>query len=232
MDLLKTIAIIAVLATAVTDWLAVARGWKKTEYLAKPATMLILLGYLVLAGGLVEIPLMCFGLGILFSLAGDIFLMISFYRFSDRWFIPGLFAFLMAHLSYIAGLYIPFGSASPVWAFGISIILALTGARIIRRIVAGVTGKGLRRMVAPVIAYGTVITLMLLSAVLTLYRAEWKLSAAGLVSLGAILFYASDTILAWNKFVTPVKNGRVLNMVTYHLGQIALVAGIVIQYGK
>ncbi len=232
MDLLKTIAIIAVLAAAVTDWLAVARGWKKIEYLAKPATMLILLGYLVLAGGLVEIPLMCFGLGILFSLAGDVFLMISFYRFSDRWFIPGLFAFMMAHLSYIAGLNIPFGSASPLWAFGLSIILALTGARIIRRIVAGVTGKGLRRMVAPVIAYGTVITLMLLSAVLTLYRVEWKFAAAGLVSLGAILFYASDTILAWNKFVTPVKNGRVLNMMTYHLGQIALVAGIVFQYGK
>lgn len=232
MTLLKTITIIAVLVMAATDWLAVARGWKKVEYLAKPATMLILLGFLVLAGGFVEIPLMCFGLGILFSLAGDIFLMISFYRFSDRWFIPGLFAFLMAHLSYIAGLNIPFGSASPLWAFGISIILALTGARIIRRIVAGVTGKGLRRMVAPVIAYGTVITLMLLSAILTLYRVEWKPSAAGLVSLGAILFYFSDTILAWNKFVNPVKNGRILNMVTYHLGQIALVAGMVIQYGK
>jgi hypothetical protein len=73
---------------------------------------------------------------------------------------------------------------------------------------------------------------MLLSAILTFYRVDWKPSASGLVSLGAILFYFSDIILAWNKFVKPVRNGRVMNMITYHLGQIALVSGVLLQFGK
>ena len=230
--MLKTILMICLFAAALTDWLAVARCWKKLEYLAKPATMLLLFGYLALAGGFRSTPLICFGLGLFFSLAGDVFLMLNFYRFSNRWFIPGLLAFLLAHVAYIIGLNIPLTGASPVWAIGIGIVLALTAARVLRRIVEGVRAKGIRRMVAPVVAYGTVITLMLLSAMLTLYRPDWKTSASGLVALGAILFYSSDVILAWNKFVRPVRNGRLLNMVAYHLGQIALIAGVVIQFGK
>ena len=66
---------------------------------------------------------------------------------------------------------------------------------------------------------------------MTIYRTDWKTSASGMVSLGAILFYFSDIILAWYKFVRPIKNGRLMNMIAYHLGQIALISGIVIQYG-
>ena len=77
-----------------------------------------------------------------------------------------------------------------------------------------------------------VITLMLLSALLTLNNPVWKTSASGLVAGGAILFYFSDVLLAWNKFVNPIKNGRLANMILYHLGQAALVAGVIIQFGK
>ena len=55
------------------------------------------LGILALVGGFGSLPLICFGLGIFFSLAGDVFLMVSYVRFSDRWFLPGLVAFLLAH---------------------------------------------------------------------------------------------------------------------------------------
>jgi uncharacterized membrane protein YhhN len=92
--------------------------------------------------------------------------------------------------------------------------------------------KGLKRLVVPVVVYGTVITLMLLSALLTFYRADWKTSAAGLVGAGAILFYFSDITLAWNKFVSPIKNSRLVNMILYHLGQFALVAGIMLQFQR
>ncbi|HEX7620349.1 MAG TPA: lysoplasmalogenase [Anaerolineales bacterium] len=230
--MITTLLLIAVLFTAVVDWAAVAKGWKVTETIAKPLTMVLLFGYLVLAGGFGSTPLICFGLGITFSLAGDIFLLVSYTRSSNRWFLPGLAAFLLAHVSYIIGLNSPMGEPSPLWAIGIGIILGLAAARVLRRILTGVLEKGLRQMVVPVIAYGTVITLMLLSAILTIYRVEWKASASGLVSLGAILFYFSDIILAWNKFVKPIRNGRVMNMVAYHLGQMALIAGVVIQFGR
>lgn len=230
--MLKIILLTIAFVAAVCDWFAVARGWKRVEYLAKPIVMVILLAYLWLVGGFGTLPLVCFGLGLAFSLAGDIFLMISFYRFSDRWFFPGLASFLMAHIAYIVGLNIPLGGGSPILAIGLGVVLALTASRILRRVVAGIHAKGLPRMVVPVVAYGTIITLMLLSALLTLYRADWELSASGLVGLGAALFYFSDTLLAWNRYVQPVRNGRILNMAAYHLGQIALVVGVVIQFGK
>jgi uncharacterized membrane protein YhhN len=230
--MLTLLLFIAVLAAAVADWVAVAKGWKKIEYVTKPITMVFLFGCLALAGDFSTTPLIFFGLGIFLSLAGDIFLMISFARFSDRWFLPGLAAFLLAHVAYIIGLNIPLGEPSPLWAIGIGILLAMTAARVLRRILAGVREKGLPRLVFPVVAYGTVITLMLLSAILTMYRVDWKTSASGLVSVGAILFYSSDIILAWNKFVKPIRNGRVMNMVAYHLGQIALIAGALLQFGK
>jgi uncharacterized membrane protein YhhN len=217
---------------AAIDWVAVAKGWKKIEYIAKPATMLILFGLLALVGGFGSLPLTCFALGILFSLAGDVFLMFSYARFSDRWFIPGLIAFILAHIAYIIGLNSPLPNVSPIWSLGMAVILALTAARILKRIIAGVQQKGLRRLVLPVRMYGMVITLMVLSALLTLSSPEWKVSASVLVALGAVLFYFSDILLAWNKFIIPIKYGRLANMILYHLGQFALVAGVILQFGK
>ena len=48
---------------------------------------------------------------------------------------------------------------------------------------------------------------MLLSALLTLAADTWQAGAAILVSAGALLFFLSDTLLAWNKFVTPFRMG-------------------------
>jgi uncharacterized membrane protein YhhN len=217
--------LIIVLAVAVVDWIAVAKGWKKVEYLAKPWTMAALFLVLALVGRFSSLPLIFFGLGILFSLAGDVFLM-----FSDRWFIPGLVSFLLAHVAYIAGFNIPLPVVSPTWALVVALVLAFSAARLLRRIVAGLAAKGERKLISPVVVYGMVITLMLLSAMLTLFRLEWKATPAALVSVGAMLFFYSDAILAWIKFVAPIKNGRMMNMITYHLGQIALIAGVLIQF--
>ena len=217
---------------AVADWVAVAKSWKTVEYIAKPAAMLVLIGLLMIFCGLGSLPLISFGLGTFFSLAGDIFLMLSFYRFSNRWFVPGLIAFLLTHLAYIIGLNSPLPKGSLIWSLGLAVVLALTAARILRRILAGIRQKGLLRLERPVGIYGMVITLMVLSALLTLDNAAWKISAAGLVAVGAILFYFSDIILAWNKFVGPIKNGRLANMILYHLGQFALVTGVLLQFGK
>jgi uncharacterized membrane protein YhhN len=120
---------------------------------------------------------------------------------------------------------------SALWAIVIGIILALAAVRVLQPILAGLREKGQGKLVVPVAVYGTVITIMLLSAILTILRTDWKTSASGLVSLGAILFYFSDIILARNKFVRPIRNGRVMNMVAYHLGQIVLITGVILQFG-
>ena len=215
---------------AAADWLAVAKGWKRLEYLAKPGAMLVLLGLLTLDGGFASLPLTCFWAGIFLSLLGDVFLMVSYARLSNRWFLAGLACFLLVHVAYAIGLNIPLSGIPVLWGLGVALVLALTACRLLGRILAGVRAKGLRRLVAPVAAYGMVITLMLLSALLTLCRTDWKPSAAGLAALGAGLFFLSDVLLAWNRYVTPVRKGRLLNMIAYHLGQAALVAGCILQF--
>jgi uncharacterized membrane protein YhhN len=92
--------------------------------------------------------------------------------------------------------------------------------------------QGQDRLVYPVTFYSLVITTLLYAAMTTISNPEWKTGASFLVSAGAFLFFISDVILAWNKFVTPIKNGRILNIAAYHLGQIGLIAGVIIQYGK
>ncbi len=225
--MLTTILLIAVFIAAAADWAAVAKGWKRIEYFAKPITMVLLFGYLAAAGGFGSTLLISFVVGIIFSLGGDIFLMLS-----NRWFIAGLAAFLFAHICYIIGLNTLFGKPSLLWALVIGFVLAYSAARILRPILAAIREKGLGKLGLPVAVYGMVITLMLLSAILTIFRADWKISAAGLVSVGAFLFYFSDVILAWNKFVKPIQNGRLMNMIAYHLGQIALITGAVIQFSR
>lgn len=218
--------LILVFLAAAADWAAVAKGWKKTEYIVKPATMLLLFVWLVVLSRLRGV-LIWFGLGLLFSLGGDVFLMIS-----DRWFLAGLGAFLVAQMMYIIGLNMPLPDVSPVWSLGLALVLGVSSARVLRQITGGLAAKGLGRLIIPVLVYGMIITVMLLSAMLTLFRADWQSTPALIVSVGAILFYFSDLLLARDRFVNPVRNGRLFNMVLYHLGQIGLIVGAVLQFRK
>jgi len=217
---------IAALVFAALESLAL---WKKSrllEYLAKPAVMVVLFLWLWTSTGLSGASLW-FGLGILLSLTGDILLMVSL----DRLFMAGLVAFLLAHLAYLIGFNTPIPQIS-AWGFFLAIMVGLGGMRTIRRIIAALVANGQARMRTPIIIYGTVISLMLLSAMMKLTDLTWNANAGVLVSVGAFLFYVSDIILAWHKFVAPIQHGRIYNIGAYHLGQIILIAGVVAQFGS
>ena len=110
-------------------------------------------------------------------------------------------------------------------------IIHIGGARVIRRIVDALPSRGQARMRMPIIVYSTVISVMLLSAMIKLMDLTGDANAALLVSGGAFLFYISDIILAWNKFVALIQYGRIYNIAAYHLGQIMLIAGVIAQFG-
>ncbi|RJP50238.1 MAG: lysoplasmalogenase [Anaerolineaceae bacterium] len=199
--------------------------WKKNrglEFAAKPAVLALLLIYLWITAGL-NGALLWFALGMFFSLVGDVLLL-----WLDRMFLYGLVSFLLAQVAYVIGFSSP---PSPVsmWGLLLAVILALGSARVLRRILSALAEKGNTRMRIPIIVYGLVITLMLLSAMLKLTDPLWGAGASLLVALGAFLFYLSDIVLAWLKFVTPIQNGRVINIGLYHLGQILIAAGVVVQ---
>jgi uncharacterized membrane protein YhhN len=210
---------------AALESLALWKNWLRLEYVAKPAVMVFLFVWLLNSVGL-NGALLWFGLGLVFSLAGDILLMLSL----DRFFIFGLVAFLLAHVAYVIGFNIPLPEFS-VWGIVFAMIVGLGGARIIRRILESLSAKGQGRMRLPIVVYSVVISIMLLSAMMKMTDLAWNASAAALVSAGAFLFYISDIILAWNKFVSPIQNGRIYNIAAYHLGQIALIAGVIAQFG-
>jgi uncharacterized membrane protein YhhN len=225
MQMIQNVLLALAFIAAVADWAVVARGRQVAEYIAKPATMIFLFAWLCFSTGLGGFTLW-FGLGVLFSLIGDVFLMLPD---GNKWFIPGLVAFLLAHVAYIVGFNIPlpeFGSFTLVPAA----LIAVPAMWLYRRIARGLVEKGQDRLRIPVLIYTVVISIMLLSAVTTLFRRDWITLPAVLVSLGAALFFVSDAILAWNRFVTPIKNGRLMNLSTYHIGQMALIVGAAIQF--
>ena len=218
--------LIAALVFAALEALALWKKWPRLEYLAKPAVMITLFLWLWTSTGLSGAALW-FGLGIILSLIGDVLLMISL----ERLFMVGLVAFLLAHVTYLVGFNIPVPEIS-AWGFVLAIIVGLGGMRITRRILASLTANGHGRMRIPIIIYSVVISLMLLSAMMKLTDLTWDASAAVLVSVGALMFYISDIILAWHKFVSPIQHGRIYNIGAYHLGQIMLIAGVVAQFGS
>ena len=218
------ILLVAAFVFAVLEGLALQKKWLKLEWVAKPAVMLCLFFWLLTSVGLSGATLW-FGLGILLSLLGDVLLMISL----DRFFLNGLVAFLLAHVFYIIGLNIPIPAIS-AWSVILAILIGWGGARVIRRILTSVAASGNVRMRLPIIVYSVVISVMLLSAMIKLNDLSWNAGASLLVALGAFLFYISDVILAWNKFVAPIQHGRMYNIAAYHLGQITLIAGVIVQY--
>jgi uncharacterized membrane protein YhhN len=113
----------------------------------------------------------------------------------------------------------------------VTVFILWNGIRLLRRIAGAMYAGGQRRLVMPVIVYGLVISLMLAAAMSTLSDPAWKAGAAVSVSAGAFLFWSSDLMLAWNKFVSPFKSGRLPSILAYHLGQIALIAGVISQFG-
>lgn len=205
--------------------LALWKKWRGLEYVAKPAVMVCLFTWLYLATGLQGVAFW-FGVGLIFSLAGDVLLMLSL----ERMFVFGLLAFLLAHIAYLAGFQNELRTVS-FWSVLLIFIIAVNALRLMRRIISAMRANGQDRLVNPVIVYSSVISVMLYAAMTTLSNPAWKAGASLLVGLGAFLFYASDLVLAWNKFVAPIQNGRMINIGLYHLGQISLIAGIVSQLG-
>ncbi len=195
---------------ATGDWTARLRHDRRLEYLCKPATLLALMAAAVTLSPAPEwgTRRWWFVAALAFSLAGDVLLMVP----ADL-FIAGLAAFLFGHLAYLAGFWVrgPGAMALAVAAVAVSAVVAPVAARIL---------KGLARQPAlrrPVLLYMVVISAMLATALAT---------GNVVAGVGAALFVLSDTMIAWNRFVRPFRGADVGIMITYHLGQAALVVSL------
>jgi len=208
-------------ACAVLDWIAVGAGRRRMELLTKPATMLVLLAWFTLG---IPSPWPALGTwfaaGLALSLIGDIFLL-----YSERWFVYGLGAFLLAQAAYVVALNsegVILSARSGVAALAIA-ALSFCLYAILRE---ALSRTGNFRMMIPLGVYLAAIGLMMWSAACATLRPGWPALARGALAIGGGLFYGSDSILAWNRFVHPFQGARILTRLTYHLAQFGLAVGV------
>jgi uncharacterized membrane protein YhhN len=187
-------------------------------YLFKPLTTALILTVAAMAPG--GAPLRyrrAVIAGLLFSLGGDIFLILP----GDR-FVAGLFAFLLAHLCYIYAFagdrhkkqslqyLLPFA----IYFLGFNLVL----------------WPHLGSLVLPVFVYGLALVAMSWQAVVR-WAGRRTTPAAG-VAVGGVLFVLSDSALAFNRFIVPYRASRVVIMTTYIAAQWLIAQSVREKVGK
>jgi uncharacterized membrane protein YhhN len=196
---------------AVVDWYAVARGDRRTEAWAKPATLVALLVVALVLGATDTSAGLWLLFALVLSLAGDVFLLGD----SDTRFRLGLASFLLGHLAFVVS-FTRLGLETPGWLW-IAWLVLFVCLVTTRRVVPATFLRGGRALAFPVAIYTVVIGAMVIFAFDT---------GEPLIAVGATVFAASDSILAVNRFVSPRLWAPVAVMVTYHVGQALIVAGL------
>lgn len=158
--------------------------------------------------------------GFIWSLTGDILLM--FTDVSPNFFLTGLCAFLIAHLLYIAAFSYNI-KKSPNPALLKSKPIAALPFLLFYAILSYFLLPNLEQMLAPVMVYASVITGMVLMA-LNRYKAAPPESVT-LVFTGALLFMASDTLIAIDRFIRQIDGARALIMSSYIVAQYFIALG-------
>ncbi|HBZ45793.1 MAG TPA: lysoplasmalogenase [Stenotrophomonas sp.] len=158
-------------------------------------------------------------LGMAFSCIGDIFLMLPFDAF-----VPGLIAFLLAHVCYIVAFRAGFRSGQGL-LFSAALLAVFAGINL-----AGLWPLLPNDLRIPVVVYVVVLALM---ATLALARA-WTNNAATpsaptsarWAAIGAVLFVISDSVLAWDRFGGGLPAATLCVLSTYYAAQYCIARSV------
>ena len=200
------------LACGAATILADYAGRRPVVYVCKPLTILVAMAIAATAAGGPPPPyraLVLAGLGC--SLVGDVFLMLP-----DKRFAAGLASFLVAHVCYVAA----FAGAAPAPAG----TLLLAAAAAVGVAVAVPLWPHLGRFRVPVAVYVVALVALLWQA------GGWAASTgavnARLAAAGAVLFTASDAVLAHNRFRRPFRAAQAVILSTYFVAQGLIAASV------
>lgn len=148
------------------------------------------------------------GVGLVFGATGDLLL-----EFGH--FVPGLLAFLVGHLSYLAAMWgvdrrlspwtaIPFA----IWGIGLTVALA----------------DGAGDLLLPVAVYAAVLCIAMWRGG-SLLGADVPRVAALATFVGLVAFGFSDSLIAIDRFGTDVPAGRWVIMLSYWAAQVLIAGG-------
>lgn len=204
------LALAAAALAAIVGALLRERGgfdaWTLVHWIGKPLATAVLVALVWRAGERGDARLRRGVLaGLVFSLAGDVLLMLS-----PRLFVGGLLAFLVAHLCYLRAFTVDtrlFARALPLAALG------AVGLAVLAFLWGGLA-PALR---GPVIAYVVVLVAMAAQAI-----ARWQEHpgpGARMAAIGGVLFVVSDALLAIDRFRSPIAAAPVWVLGTYWAAQ-------------
>lgn len=203
--MLVVILSILTLVSAVLTILATYQRRRLTLYLFKPLTVV----FIILIALLTRYPTSHFYrqaivAGLLFSLAGDILLMLP----QDR-FTPGLVGFLAAHIFYITAF---MNESNRALSFYELIPFVIYGILMLRLL-----WSHLGKLKVPVLIYMIAILMMGWAAasrwILTGQAGSWQ------AFVGAILFIASDSVFAFERFRRRFRSAQLQILSTYFAAQ-------------
>lgn len=202
--------------SAVTDWVAVARQRRAVELAAKPLTLALLIGLAATLdlGSAKGWVLAALALGLI----GDVALLFSPDEADeglDAAFLAGLTAFLLGHIAYL-GAFAARGVHGWQAAAGTLVVVGAS-ALVVPRVLRGARLAGGMELAVVVAIYAAVLAIMVVLAFAT---------GAIATAIGGLVFLASDTTLAWNRFVQRLVRGPLIVIVTYHVAQVLIVAGL------
>lgn len=149
-------------------------------------------------------------IGLIFCMIGD---------YTLRWFLFGLTSFLIGHIFYIFAFAGTNTRKVPVSA---RILLLVYGLSMAIWIASTVFKSGETVLSIAVLAYISVILMMGWTSIRT---------GSTFATIGAMLFIASDSYLAINKFVMPLPFSHEVIMLTYYSAQL-LIALSILQYSE
>lgn len=214
----KILAFIYFLVLA-AECIAILSGAATLHAIAKPLLMPVLLVYFYLAAKRSGLNTNLMIGALFFSWVGDVVLLIDS-RYGSL-FIYGLIAFLAAHICYIAYFYRirKANAVSGFKPFASVLILAYMTVFYIT------VYPYLDALKVPVLVYAVIITLMLLAGI---HAFNLRAHKFGVVCVtGALIFAASDSILAINRFVLPFTLAPFFIMLTYGIAQFLITEGAV-----
>lgn len=226
-------ATLGVFLAFILNLLVYWRHWHKLQPFSKPLAMItIILWTLSLMDWQVDGIVAVLILAQIFCLAGDIFLL-----FPKRWFMVGLVAFLIGHLFYLglmasilaAGFHsdvVTLPSPLIILVGVIGLVLAMLVFWRVFRPAFRAKGSSKKLWFAMQV-YAFILSSMTLASILLLLVQPGTHWQSMLIPLGGVLFFASDFMLAYDRFVKKNALLRLPIWITYHLAQISLGLGFV-----
>lgn len=151
--------------------------------------------------------------GLVLSMLGDALL-----EWPVNAFVPGLAAFLLAHLAYLLAY---LGDTRRLAPAGLLFAALLGGGLFVL-----LHSRGLGPLLMPIALYSLTISCMLWRAIARLGCAKLPSVSRNLAVVGALLFVSSDSMIGISRFVGAFDGSSYAIMLTYWLGQFGIAASV------